>query len=176
MIVKTVKFQGAEVFFKRRVTQINLRNNKWEVSKETGSPEQFDLVVLTMPAPQILELQGDIVNSLQFCLVEEHCDYPSQMLRSAKTLTSRNKTRHQNPSVAIDQVLYWLQLLHAFSEIAGLARAHRYISRTKYIYFYKINCRYGFLSPNYFLFLSTSSFVRIHSPYGPLESEQASKE
>nr|XP_048294810.1 renalase isoform X1 [Myodes glareolus] len=57
-----LKKSGAEIFFKHCVTQINLRNNKWEVSKETGSPEQFDLVVLTMPAPQILELQGDIVN------------------------------------------------------------------------------------------------------------------
>ncbi|KAK7805871.1 hypothetical protein U0070_009646 [Myodes glareolus] len=57
-----LKKSGAEIFFKQCVTQINLRNNKWEVSKETGSPEQFDLVVLTMPAPQILELQGDIVN------------------------------------------------------------------------------------------------------------------
>ncbi|KAL6034946.1 hypothetical protein STEG23_018178 [Scotinomys teguina] len=35
-------------------------------------------------------------------------------LHSAKTPTSRNKTLHQNPSVAIDQVLYWLQLLSAF--------------------------------------------------------------
>lgn len=57
-----LKKSGAEIFFKQCVTQINLRNNKWEVSKETGSPEQFDLVVLTVPAPQILELQGDIVN------------------------------------------------------------------------------------------------------------------
>nr|XP_042118658.1 renalase [Peromyscus maniculatus bairdii] len=57
-----LKESGAEVFFKQRVTQINLRNNKWEVSKETGSPEQFDIVVLTMPVPQILELRGDIVN------------------------------------------------------------------------------------------------------------------
>ncbi|XP_008590806.1 PREDICTED: renalase-like isoform X1 [Galeopterus variegatus] len=54
---------GAEVFFRHCVTQINLRNDKWEVSKETGSPEQFDLIVLTMPVPQILQLQGDIMNS-----------------------------------------------------------------------------------------------------------------
>jgi renalase len=44
------------------VTQINLKNDKWEVFKETGFSEQFDLVVLTMPVPQILQLQGDIVN------------------------------------------------------------------------------------------------------------------
>nr|XP_021510681.1 renalase-like [Meriones unguiculatus] len=57
-----LKESGAEVSLKQCVTQINLRDNKWEVSKDTGSPEQFDLVVLTMPAPQILGLQGDIVN------------------------------------------------------------------------------------------------------------------
>ncbi|KAI5175087.1 Renalase, partial [Manis pentadactyla] len=42
---------------------ISLRNDKWEVSKETGSPEHFDIVVLTMPVPQILQLQGDSVNA-----------------------------------------------------------------------------------------------------------------
>ncbi|PNJ72082.1 RNLS isoform 5 [Pongo abelii] len=58
---------GAEVYFRHRVTQINLRNDKWEVSKQTGSPEQFDLIVLTMPVPQILQLQGDITNLISEC-------------------------------------------------------------------------------------------------------------
>ncbi|KAM5322677.1 renalase isoform 4-T4 [Glossophaga mutica] len=58
-----LKESGADICFRQCVTQINLRNDKWEVSKETGSPEQFDIVVLTMPVPQILQLQGDIVNS-----------------------------------------------------------------------------------------------------------------
>lgn len=53
---------GADICFRQCVTQINLRNDKWEVSKETGSPEPFDIVVLTMPVPQILQLQGDIGN------------------------------------------------------------------------------------------------------------------
>ncbi|XP_021048424.1 renalase [Mus pahari] len=57
-----LKKSGAEVFLKHCVTRINLKDNKWEVSTDTGSTEQFDLVLLTMPAPQILELQGDIVN------------------------------------------------------------------------------------------------------------------
>ncbi|XP_036294376.1 renalase isoform X1 [Pipistrellus kuhlii] len=62
-----LKESGANIRFRQWVTQINLRNNKWEVSKETGSPEQFDIVVLTMPVPQILLLKGDIVN-----LISEH--------------------------------------------------------------------------------------------------------
>lgn len=53
---------GADIYFRQCVTQINLRNGKWEVFKETASPEQFDIVVLTMPIPQILHLQGDITN------------------------------------------------------------------------------------------------------------------
>ncbi|KAF1573759.1 UNVERIFIED_CONTAM: Renalase, partial [Eudyptes pachyrhynchus] len=57
-----LKKSGAEVSLKHCVTQIHLKDNKWEVSTDTGSAEQFDLVILTMPAPQILELQGDIVN------------------------------------------------------------------------------------------------------------------
>uniref|UniRef100_A0A2I2ZUF3 Renalase, FAD dependent amine oxidase n=1 Tax=Gorilla gorilla gorilla TaxID=9595 RepID=A0A2I2ZUF3_GORGO len=62
-----LKESGAEVYFRHRVTQINLRNDKWEVSKQTGSPEQFDLIVLTMPVPQILQLQGDITNLISEC-------------------------------------------------------------------------------------------------------------
>uniref|UniRef100_A0A667HLU2 Renalase, FAD dependent amine oxidase n=1 Tax=Lynx canadensis TaxID=61383 RepID=A0A667HLU2_LYNCA len=58
---------GAEVSFRHRVTRINLRNDKWEVSKETGSPERFDIVVLTMPVPQILQLRGDIANLISEC-------------------------------------------------------------------------------------------------------------
>ncbi|XP_045295407.1 renalase isoform X4 [Leopardus geoffroyi] len=62
-----LKESGAEVSFRHRVTQINLRNDKWEVSKETGSPERFDIVVLTMPVPQILQLRGDIANLISEC-------------------------------------------------------------------------------------------------------------
>ncbi|XP_058154823.1 renalase [Dasypus novemcinctus] len=62
-----LKESGAEICFRQCVTQINLRNDKWEVSKETGPPEQFDLIVLTMPVPQILKLQGDIVGLISEC-------------------------------------------------------------------------------------------------------------
>ncbi|CAM4594000.1 unnamed protein product [Caretta caretta] len=55
---------GADVFYEHHVTQICLRGGKWEVCKKTGSPEQFDIVVLTIPVPQILQLQGDIVNTI----------------------------------------------------------------------------------------------------------------
>ncbi|NXA42389.1 RNLS Renalase, partial [Eudromia elegans] len=57
-----LKKSGADVFFEHHVTQICLRDGKWEVSRKTGSPEQFDVVILTMPVPQILQLQGDIVD------------------------------------------------------------------------------------------------------------------
>ncbi|XP_010836786.1 PREDICTED: renalase isoform X3 [Bison bison bison] len=62
-----LKQSGADICFRQRVTQINLRDNKWEVSRETGSSEQFDIVVLTMPAPQILQLRGDITNLISEC-------------------------------------------------------------------------------------------------------------
>ncbi|XP_030309161.1 renalase isoform X1 [Calypte anna] len=53
---------GADIFYEQHVTHISLRDGKWEVSRKTGPPEQFDIVILTMPVPQILQLQGDIVN------------------------------------------------------------------------------------------------------------------
>uniref|UniRef100_A0A8C3MS38 Amine oxidase domain-containing protein n=1 Tax=Geospiza parvula TaxID=87175 RepID=A0A8C3MS38_GEOPR len=53
---------GAEVSYEQQVTHISLRDGRWEVSRKAGPPEQFDVVILTMPVPQILQLQGDIVN------------------------------------------------------------------------------------------------------------------
>ncbi|XP_025936866.1 renalase [Apteryx rowi] len=57
-----LKQSGADVFYEHHITQISLRDGKWEVSRKMGLPEQFDIVILTMPVPQILQLQGDIVN------------------------------------------------------------------------------------------------------------------
>lgn len=38
------------------------RGASWEVQTELGHSEKFDAVVLTMPVPQILQLQGDVAN------------------------------------------------------------------------------------------------------------------
>ncbi|XP_069467380.1 renalase isoform X2 [Ambystoma mexicanum] len=57
-----LKESGAAVFYEHHVTQINLREGKWDVSRKSGSSEQFDVVLLTIPVPQILQLEGDIVN------------------------------------------------------------------------------------------------------------------
>ncbi|XP_038599912.1 renalase [Tachyglossus aculeatus] len=53
---------GVDVFYEHCVTKIFLRSGKWEVHRETGPAEEFDVVILTIPVPQILQLQGDIVN------------------------------------------------------------------------------------------------------------------
>ncbi|XP_012675473.1 renalase isoform X2 [Clupea harengus] len=55
-----LKESGAEVFFDRHVTHVYRRGACWEVCRKNGEPEQFDAVVLTMPVPQILQLQGDV--------------------------------------------------------------------------------------------------------------------
>ncbi|XP_032047347.1 renalase isoform X2 [Aythya fuligula] len=57
-----LKQSGADVFYEYHVTHISLRDGKWEISRKTGPPEFFDVVILTIPVPQILQLQGDIVN------------------------------------------------------------------------------------------------------------------
>ncbi|KAM6951436.1 renalase isoform 2-T2 [Aplochiton taeniatus] len=51
---------GAEVCFDHHVTHIYRRGVAWEVHRKGGATEQFDVVVLTMPVPQILQLQGDV--------------------------------------------------------------------------------------------------------------------
>ncbi|NWV92863.1 RNLS Renalase, partial [Machaerirhynchus nigripectus] len=53
---------GADVSYEQHVTHICVRDGRWEVSRRAGPPAQFDVVILTMPVPQILQLQGDIVN------------------------------------------------------------------------------------------------------------------
>ncbi|XP_061491382.1 renalase isoform X2 [Rhineura floridana] len=57
-----LKESDADIFYNHHVTHICLKDKKWEVCINTGSSDQFDIVVLTMPVPQILQLQGDIVN------------------------------------------------------------------------------------------------------------------
>ncbi|KAJ8366173.1 hypothetical protein SKAU_G00150040 [Synaphobranchus kaupii] len=51
---------GAEVLFEHCVTHIHQKGAGWEVRRTGGAAEEFDTVVLTMPVPQILQLQGDV--------------------------------------------------------------------------------------------------------------------
>ncbi|KAM9336315.1 renalase isoform 1-T1 [Symphorus nematophorus] len=51
---------GADLFFERHVTGLYRRGALWEVQRKAGDSETFDAVVLTMPVPQILQLQGDV--------------------------------------------------------------------------------------------------------------------
>ncbi|XP_037319559.2 renalase [Pungitius pungitius] len=51
---------GADLFLERHVTALYRRGASWEVQRKAGGSEMFDAVVLTMPAPQILQLQGDV--------------------------------------------------------------------------------------------------------------------
>uniref|UniRef100_A0A4W4FBS4 Amine oxidase domain-containing protein n=1 Tax=Electrophorus electricus TaxID=8005 RepID=A0A4W4FBS4_ELEEL len=56
---------GAHVLFGHHVTHVCCKGSGWEVHQKGGSPEQFDVVVLTMPVPQILQLQGDISSLME---------------------------------------------------------------------------------------------------------------
>uniref|UniRef100_UPI0037E77038 renalase isoform X2 n=1 Tax=Semicossyphus pulcher TaxID=241346 RepID=UPI0037E77038 len=51
---------GADLFFEHHVTGLFRRGASWEVQRKAGGSETFDAVVLTMPVPQILQLQGDV--------------------------------------------------------------------------------------------------------------------
>uniref|UniRef100_A0A3P9KJH5 Renalase, FAD-dependent amine oxidase n=1 Tax=Oryzias latipes TaxID=8090 RepID=A0A3P9KJH5_ORYLA len=55
---------GADVFLEHHVTALYRRGASWEVERKAGGSETFDAVVLTMPVPQILQLQGDLGNLL----------------------------------------------------------------------------------------------------------------
>ncbi|KAL8187078.1 UNVERIFIED_CONTAM: hypothetical protein K2H54_032431 [Gekko kuhli] len=62
------KDENAEILFEHHVTRICIKDGKWEVCNNTGLLDQFDIVILTIPVPQILQLQGDIANKLQMGL------------------------------------------------------------------------------------------------------------
>jgi len=55
---------GADLIFERHVTGLYRRGASWEVQSKQGGSERFDAVVLTMPVPQILQLQGDVADML----------------------------------------------------------------------------------------------------------------
>ncbi|MEQ2203132.1 hypothetical protein XENOCAPTIV_025239 [Xenoophorus captivus] len=52
---------GADLYLEYHVTGLYYRGGSWEVERNGGS-EKFDAVILTMPVPQILLLQGDLGN------------------------------------------------------------------------------------------------------------------
>ncbi|XP_072296363.1 renalase [Eucyclogobius newberryi] len=54
----------AELQLERHVTSVSRRGASWEVEFTGGQSESFDVVVLTMPVPQILQLQGDFSHLL----------------------------------------------------------------------------------------------------------------
>lgn len=60
--MKSVCVLGADLFFDRHVTGLYRRGASWEVQRKAGGSETFDAVVLTMPVPQILQLEGDITH------------------------------------------------------------------------------------------------------------------
>ncbi|KAM9831890.1 renalase [Neosynchiropus ocellatus] len=55
---------GAELFLEHHVTGLFRRGASWEVHKKTGGCDTFDAVVLTMPVPQVLQLEGDVPSLL----------------------------------------------------------------------------------------------------------------
>ncbi|XP_027132878.1 renalase isoform X2 [Larimichthys crocea] len=55
---------GADLFFEHHVTGLYRHGASWEVQRTAGGSETFDAVVLTMPVPQILKLQGDLQDML----------------------------------------------------------------------------------------------------------------
>ncbi|XP_047464367.1 renalase isoform X2 [Mugil cephalus] len=51
---------GADLQLEHHMTGLYRRGASWVVERKEGGSETFDAVVLTMPVPQILQLQGDL--------------------------------------------------------------------------------------------------------------------
>jgi len=65
-LVKSV-FQKAQINqkFSHHVSSINEGDGKWIVETKTGVKEDFDVVILTMPVPQVFLLEGTVKNSIK---------------------------------------------------------------------------------------------------------------
>lgn len=59
-----IKDSGADVKFNHLIKEIQEDNGQWAVKTEDGTSQMFDCVVLTMPVPQILQLQGTVQSDL----------------------------------------------------------------------------------------------------------------
>ncbi len=53
-------FVEGNVKFNKLVSDVTIKNNKLHVSSQDGETQVFDCVILTMPVPQILGLNGTI--------------------------------------------------------------------------------------------------------------------
>lgn len=54
-----------EICFEHHINSISKQGNKWLVKTTSGVEGEFDIVILTMPVPQILQLKGSIAEILQ---------------------------------------------------------------------------------------------------------------
>ncbi|GFU24924.1 renalase [Nephila pilipes] len=53
-----LKKSECEILFEHKVTKISSSNEKWKTSCENGTTHEFDALILTIPVPQVLQLDG----------------------------------------------------------------------------------------------------------------------
>ncbi|XP_052532847.1 renalase isoform X2 [Tympanuchus pallidicinctus] len=124
-VVKYYLLQSdADVCYERHVTHISLRDGKWEVSSKMGSPELFDVVILTMPVPQILQLQGDIVNTSLFFISESHEIGPSVVVHT--TVTFGKEHLDSDPAEVQQLILSHLENLVPSLPKAASVKCHKW--------------------------------------------------
>ncbi|XP_054287165.1 renalase-like [Macrosteles quadrilineatus] len=66
-LVKNILQQAKinETKFSHHVSSIDLEDGRWIVETKTGEKDYFDVVVLTMPVPQLFLLEGSVKRSIQ---------------------------------------------------------------------------------------------------------------
>ncbi|XP_042674385.1 renalase isoform X2 [Centrocercus urophasianus] len=124
-VVKYYLLQSdADVCYERHVTHISLRDGKWEVSSKMGSPELFDVVILTMPVPQILQLQGDIVNTSLFFISESPEIGPSVVVHTTVAFGKEHLDSH--PAEVQQLILSHLENLVPSLPKAASVKCHKW--------------------------------------------------
>ena len=62
--VKSYTITGAETCYDTVLSELSIQADKIIATTSNHQTEQFDCVILTMPVPHLLQLQGDIVQLL----------------------------------------------------------------------------------------------------------------
>ncbi|KAG7218028.1 hypothetical protein INR49_020691 [Caranx melampygus] len=120
---------GADLFFEHHVTGLFRRGASWEVQRKEGDSETFDAVVLTMPVPQIIQLQGETGSSLT-------CELPLPPSSPVLSVSQRQ---------VLEQVVYSsrfaLALFFPPDVVLGFSWAARYVSDNNCIRYLAVDDR-----------------------------------
>lgn len=57
--------------YEHKLVSLHIKDDQWHVSSEAGKQESFDIVILTIPVPEVLKLNGDVKSFIDNSLIHD---------------------------------------------------------------------------------------------------------